>query len=565
MSRQTYRGWLELSRIPRRKAIGLAAAGAGTLALLTACGRGKNSAGEASPVSGTQANKPATGGMLAVGISDDPQTFDPSAQRTDTGRIMLWTNDSLLSYKSGSAVKYEEMLVQPGLAERRESPDAQTYTFHLHNDIRFANLPPVNGRALTAEDIKWTYEYLSRSGQVAGRKLPPSVVGAMLAGLDQIQTPDPNTAVVKFQAPYAPFVSYVASQWLPILAHEIFDADGDLSKRSVGTGPFQLDPTASQRGSRWVFKKNPTYYRSGLPYLDQITELILPEDATQDAAFQSKQLDILNYGGLPLDTVDRIKKAVPDAVRYDHLWTSYYHLDINVSVPPLNDQRVRQAISRCIDRDAFIKTFSNGQGQWALAASTPGLFTDTQIKQILKYDPAQAKQLVNQAGYPNGVDLEFIYGTFYGNEFVSILQLFQSQMRQGNINITLKLLDHTAEHDRRHSGSYQLAMVPRPSGFPLEEDSMLYGMFYPNLASNDGRVNDPQLTQLLVQQRQETDPAKRRDLWRQAIRRVNEVPWALGLFFGIRSELWYPAVKNYAPNMSAESEGMYLTDAWVTR
>jgi ABC-type transport system substrate-binding protein len=77
-------------------------------------------------------------------------------------------------------------------------------------------------------------------------------------------------------------------------------------------------------------------------------------------------------------------------------------------------------------------------------------------------------------------------------------------------------------------------------------------------------VDDPQLTPLLVQQRQEPDLAKRTELWRRIITRVNTVPWALGLFFGTAFQVGQPYVHNYGPNMSADTS-LYLTEVWVNR
>jgi peptide/nickel transport system substrate-binding protein len=477
---------------------------------------------------------------------------------------MLWTNDSLLSVQTGSGVPYTQMVVQPGLAARWESPDARTFTFQLVPDARFANLPPVNGRVLTSDDVKWSYEYLSRTGQFADKKLPPSVVATMLEGVDQVQTPEPGTAVVSFKAPFAPFLSYAASQYLPILAHEIFDADGDFSKRAVGSGPFQLDMAASKKGNQWIYRRNPTHYRTGLPYADQITNHVLADDATQNAAFDARQLDILTEAGLALTGAIQHEKVVPGAARYASPNPNYYHLFMNVTKPPLTDQRVRQAISLSIDRDEILQTFGNGGGQWALAGAIPGLFTDAEARQILKYDPAQAQQLLNAAGYPNGVDLVDVFAPSSGDTYVGVLQLLQSQLRKGKINLTLKATDHTAQADLRRSGNYQLDLQPRASGLPLDEDSILYGDFYPGLASNYGRVNDPQLTPLLLQQRQEPDIAKRTDLWRQIIKQVNMNPWALGLFFGTAFQMGQPYVENYGPNMSGDAS-LYLTAVWINK
>jgi peptide/nickel transport system substrate-binding protein len=349
-----------------------------------------------------------------------------------------------------------------------------------------------------------------------------------------------------------------------MLAHEIYDADGDFSKRAIGTGPFQLDTTASQKGTQWVYRRNPTYYRPGLPYADQINNKVLADDATQNAGFDTRQLDILTESGMTLRGVMQHEKAVAGAIRYSSPNPSYYHLFMNVAKPPLDDQRIRQAISLSIDRDEMVKTFGNGGGQWALAGAIPGLFTDAEARQLLKYDPGQAQQLVGQAGYPNGVDLVDVYAPSSGDTYVSILQLLQSQLRKGNINLTLKSTDHTSQADLRRSGNYQLDLQPRASGLPLDEDSILYGDFYPGLASNYGRVNDPQLTPLLLQQRQAPDIAKRTELWKQIITRVNTNPWALGLFFGTAFQLGQPYVQNYAPSMSADAS-LYLSEVWLNK
>ena len=539
-------------------------ASAGTAAILAACGKGGTKT-PAPPKAASQAGKPRAGGQINVAHSSEQSTYDPATKLSETGRVMLWTNDSVLSYKAGSGVPYSEMDIVPNLAERWEAPDGQTYTFHLHQGAKFANLPPINGRTLTSTDVEWSYEYLSRTGEFAGTKLPPSTAASMLAGLDRIETPDPSTVVLRFAQPYAPFLHYASSQWLPILAHEIFDADGDFSKRAVGTGPFQLDTAASQRGSHWVFKKNPTYFQAGLPYIDQINELLIKDQSADSAAFQSKQTDVLDYDGLTLDSVQQVKKGLPSAVEYSYLEPQGYFIYINVRRPPLSDVRVRQALALSLDRDQFIRSFANGKGEWALASSLPGLFTQNETKQILKHDPAKAKQLVTAAGYPNGVDIEFIYGTFYGPTMEGILQLLQAQVKNGGINVTLKPLDHATEGKRRRSGDFQLGITPRGQGLPLDLDSALYGVFYPKASENFDGVDDPQLTPLLVAQRQEMDPTKRQDLWKQAIRRVNEVPWALALFFGTAYNLWQPYVKDYAPNMSAVSAGMYLKQAWLEK
>ena len=548
-------------RLSRRRALGLGAVSAASAAFLASCKSKTGAGGSTAP---SQGGKPQYGGTFNDIAKSDPPTYDTAQKLTDVAQVTNLTHDALLGFKFGPDVKYNQITVVPKLADRYETPDAQSFTFHLHPGATFANLPPVNGRALTSADVQWTFEYMTRTGALAGKKLAPAPAAVMFEGLDGIETPDASTVVVHFSSPFVPFATYAASQWIPIVAHEIFDQDGNFVKRVVGTGPWQQDAAASQKGTHWVYKKNPTYFAQGRPYIDQINKLILTEDATINAAFLTKQLDILNYSGLTLDTVQQVRKAHPETVEYDYLDAQNQHVYMNVSKPPLNDQRIRQALSLIIDRDEFIKTLVSGRGQWALAGAWPGIFSEAETKQMLKFDPNQAKQLVSAAGFANGVDLELIYPDLnYGQQHVTMIQLLQAQAKKGNINITLKDVDHATESSRKRSGDFQLDVTPRAGLDAGDVDGLLYAIFHPNSKSNYGRVDDPKLTTLLEAQRRETDPAKRMDLIRQAVQYVNEEPWALALFYGQAYQVWWPALHNYAPNMGIN--GSPVTNSWLVK
>ena len=105
-----------------------------------------------------------------------------------------------------------------------------------------------------------------------------------------------------------------------MLAHEIYDADGNFSSRNVGTGPWQLDMAASSRGSHWAYKRNPTYFRPGHPYIDGLNWLVIKDDATQFAAFKTGQIDILGADKQPVDdtNVDQIARENPAATKLEY-------------------------------------------------------------------------------------------------------------------------------------------------------------------------------------------------------------------------------------------------------
>ena len=168
-------------------------------------------------------------------------------------------HNTLLSFKSGPDVQYGEMIVVPKLAERWEvSPDGTVFTFHLRRSAKFANLPPVNGRELTADDVKWTFAYYGRTGSFRDKKLPESAVGFMYEGMVGVETPDQYTVVARFQRPFLPFLSYAASDWNAIVPRDIYEqqqskARGALrqrhtphsSGRGAGTRSRFLRPEAS--------------------------------------------------------------------------------------------------------------------------------------------------------------------------------------------------------------------------------------------------------------------------------------------------------------------------------
>ena len=550
-------------RQSRRSAVGWALTVAGATVTAAACGGSSKRTKTVKPANG----QPKLGGQLSLIQKQDIDTYDPTSERGPSGDTVNLVNSRLLGFKGGPDVKYTDLILEPQLAQRWETPDAQTFTFHLQPGVQFANLPPLNGRALTSADVMWSYEYLTRTGSL--KSLKPVPTAALYAGLDRIETPDAATVVFHFTEPFAAFLVYTALTYSAILAHEIFDQDGSFAKRAAGSGPWQMDVAGSQPGQRYVFKRNASYFVQGRPYVDQINWLVVPDDATDNAAFLAKQVDLLSYSGLTLESVEQVKKKDPTTVEFDYLDSTERYIYLNVSKPPLSDERVRKAISLSIDRDEFIRALSNGKGEWAFAASRPGLFTQEEIKQVLKYDPTQAKQLLTEAGFANGVDVDTPFAPKkYGAQFISALQLLQAQLKKTGINLALKPVDDTTYYPTWiRSGNFQLSMTPRagPTINTIDPQGALYSLFYPNQPENVGRVNDAQLTQLIEAQKREVDPAKRQDLIRQAIRRVNDVPWGLALYYGPGYQLAQPYLKGYNPNLANVWQDVHLTETWLDK
>jgi peptide/nickel transport system substrate-binding protein len=538
-----------------RRRIVAGGAGMAGAALLAGCGtRGGTTK------TSSQTGKIKTGGKFTQAVKADSPSFDPSTRFVVTAQEIEYTQDRLVGWRVGPDVKYSDFFIEPRLADKWETPDAQTYTFHLHPGVKFANLAPVNGRGFVSDDVKWTLEYLSRTGAASSLKPAPSA--AMFEGLDKIETPDPLTAVVHFKEPFAPFLNTVGIEFSGILAREVFDLEGGYDKHAIGTGPFQLDVPSSQQGVRWVYKKNPTYWREGLPYMDQVTQLVIADDATANAAFQAKQVDYIDYTGLTADLAGQVQKAVPSAVVYSVLSPEGKHIYMNVSKPPLNDERVRKAFLLCIDRNAMMNALAGGKGEWALSGGYPGLFTQDEVKKLLPHDPGQAKQLMSAAGYTNGVDLTVIYpGQKYGQELIDQWQLMQQQLKPAGINLILQSIDPTEESNRKRSGDFQLEMSPKPLEGDLDE--IVYTMFYSKSAGNYGRIKDPKLDDLVLAQRKDPDLEKRKAIWKQIATYVAQSSWSADLYYTYRYRIWHSYLKDYYPNQGYR--GLYLVSSWLDK
>ena len=541
----------------RRRVLAAGAVLAGVA--VTRCGsRGR---GRSATAPQTLTGRPKSGGEFNTAQPIDPFDFDPTGKVLQNGPWIELGYNALLTTKHGDGVGYSDLTSEPSLAARWETPDAQTYTFHLQPNARWQNLQPVGGRAVTAGDVRWSMEYQSRTGSFKNGKLPTSLNVSMYEGLNSVETPDAATAVVHFQEPFIPFLQHMSLERNAILAHEVYDRDGNFTSTLVGTGPWQLDASASQHGSKWVMVRNPDYFLSGRPYIDRVNFLVIPDDSTNVTAFQTKQLDLLDKKFVTPVNAAQIHANNPSAVDWPFNDTAGGLLFENVQRPPLGDIRVRKAIALSIDRDAFLKTFSAGQGEWAVAGGQPGLFTHEEIHSMLKFDPAQARQLVSDAGFPNGVDLELHFSSSRGQSQSNTLQLIQSQLKAGNINVTLKPQDEATFSQTQRDGNFQLDYEVKPQVGDI--DAYIYYNWYSKSNGNFGRVADPKLDALLEEQRRDVDPAKRRTTLRQAVQYITDNAYYSAFFYGQGHYFWQSYVKDFAPNIAHNAPPVY--DSWIAK
>ena len=535
------------------------AAAAGLLML--ACGPAR----QVAPAPGGE-GQPRHGGSLSVRMPTDMFDFDttyvgqstPNSWGTGLGHV------NLLDFKVGPDVGYADAILTPELAERWEvSPDAKTFTFHLRKGVKYQEKAPVASREITSADVKWSFEYISRTGEFATKNLPKSQGDWMFTTLEGVDTPDPSKVAVRFKAPFAPFVYYAASERLnPIYPREVYEQDGNFKAKLIGPGAFQLDDAATQRGARWTFKKNPGYWEAGKPYLDEVRFLPIPDDGTAQAAFQTKQIDLLDMD-LSLQAADDLAKARPDGVMYRYPSPTPMQLFWNVQRPPMNDYRVRQAIALAIDRDEFIKTFTGGQGTWAISGALAGVFSQEELRGIQKFDPERARQLLREAGYTDTFSIEMNYpGKAYGDQFITEMELLQAQLRKIGIQLVFKSQDKEAFSASKKTGEYFINLT-RSANLEGDIADWVFSMYHQDSRQNNYHVKDPQLTARLEAMQGITDGAKRKEEVRAISKYVYDKGWGLSIYHGMEHNFWTNQLKNYAPNFW--KKGPPVVNSWLER
>ncbi|MGI8549302.1 MAG: ABC transporter substrate-binding protein [Dehalococcoidia bacterium] len=376
----------------------------GNLALgLTACGGSGSSNAKATQGPGAvatttvAAGQPKRGGLLRTNMGAQSVFLDPH-QTALPSVSWLWANVShhLVELAADRSITNE------GLAASWEIPDALTMIFKLHDNIRFHDLAPANGRPLTAEDIVYSINRIRTPDPQFARR-------SLFDTIDTISAPDSKTVTVKLKRPYVPQLFYFGSGWAFIVNRETVEKYGDLKgpEGAIGVGPFMLEPGYTKEGGGKL-RRNPTYFRQGLPYLDNVDLIVFADDQTAQSAFTAGQLEINSA------TADQKKELSTTKRNTQFLPVSHggrrYSVELSYKHPPFDDPRVRRAIHLALNRQEVIALGWGGEGD--LLGGLPPSMGDyalpaSELEKLPGYRPnksddlAEAKKLLAAAGAEN--------------------------------------------------------------------------------------------------------------------------------------------------------------------
>ncbi|PYM31228.1 MAG: hypothetical protein DME15_18365 [Candidatus Rokuibacteriota bacterium] len=515
-----------------------------------------------------QAQTPKRGGVLRLTVISDPLHFDPHQTISFLTMVPLsFVYSRLVKVKAGPSVKPMTYPIEPDLAESWTQPNDTTYIFKLRKGVRWHPKPPVNGRELTAADVKYTYE---RFLSIQGNPNKP-----VLEYVDKIEALDTHTVKFTLKEPNAWFLDLLASTSTWIVARECVEKFGDLKKveSAVGTGPWMLERW--EPNVKLVYVRNPNYFLAGLPYADGVDVLIDKDPSSRLAAWLGGKTDFgpeYQHAVRWLD-VPVARQRKPGLQTAEYTWLTGGSIGFKLSIPPFGDLRVRRALSRASNLAEIFESLAFSQGRWTPNPAVPAAFADWSIpidqlgpegRRLYEPSTAEAKRLLAEAGYPNGFKTTVeAPGTGYGPDFDDFVQITLRNWKAAGIDAELKLREYGAFISSAIFGKFDQMFIGLRGAW-ADPEAYFYRWFMPGQRLNVWGVDDPKLTEMIKLQRRTFDVAKRRQVVFD-IQRYLADQALFGADGSIRIlSAWDEHIKNYMPNNGFDYGGRLMA-AWIDK
>ena len=448
--------------------------------VLTACGDGSKGQGG----QGNNGGEAVSGGEITVGIAKDlDDSLDPHRM------VTAGTREVLFNLFEGLVKPNSKGELIPAVAERYElSEDGRTYTFTLREGVKFHN-----GATVTAEDVVYSIERCADTSE--GTPLVPA-----FSVIQEVKAVDERTVTITIAQRDLEFISYLTSAIIP----KGYD---DQATHPVGTGPFMYVSRSPQES--FVIQRFDDYW--GTPaYLDKVTYKMYESADALVTALKGKSIDLCAHltssQTAQLDSDFQILEGTMNLVQAVYL---------NNAVAPFDNQQVRQALCYAIDRQSIMDMIADGHGT-ALGSSIYPAFTKYFLPELVQkypYDPAKAKELLAQAGYPNGFDMTISVPSNY-QPHMDTAEVVAEQLRAVGVNVTIQPMEWGVWHEQVYKGrDFQATLVG------LDASAMtaraLLERFTSDNAKNFVNYNNPDYDALFTQAMNASDDAQQAEVYKQ--------------------------------------------------
>jgi len=370
------------------------------------------------------------------------------------------------------------MELKPYLIEKFPdvSADSKVFTFQLKKGIKFHN-----GVELKARDVEYTFtRFFDPKWNNLNTWMADFILGAeaMMEGesttLAGFKVIDDYTFSIELEYPYTAFIAVLAVPPLAIMPKDACEAAGERwgIDTMIGTGQYKIK--SFRPGVELIIERNDDYWGTKAK-LDgvQWNQMTLE---TQLIEWEAGSIDFCD---VDVSLVDGFMQKYPNNV-LEQTFVGTHWLLFNQSMKPLDDIRVREAIGLATDIDTLCKDYFKGHIAQARGVVPPGIVGYDPNRPLREYNPEKAKQLLAEAGYPNGIDLEVTVRET--SSWVEIYQIFQEQYKLANIRLTIEKVDAAGWFEKRSTGHVQYYMMNWYADF-LDPDNYLYTIYHSDSAN----------------------------------------------------------------------------------
>ncbi|GAA2857991.1 peptide/nickel transport system substrate-binding protein [Aminobacter niigataensis] len=436
------------------------------------------------------------GGTLTANMKDPPN-FDIIGNSTSW--VILTLGPCYNGLITNNPEKPDELIGE--LADSWEvSADGKLVTFKLHDKVQFHD-----GMPFTSADVKHTFDLVRNPPEGTA-----SIRQSSLSAIDRIETPDKLTVEFHLKRPQPSFLPLLATGWMVVMPKHILERDGNMQKEVIGTGPFKFKDY--QRGVRLDLVRNDSYFQADRPRLDGITYFVAEDPSTLDAYFQTGQ--ILFYNEMSSDSGLRFEKDTEHGLKVQRVVAlNPTAITLNGRKAPLDDKRVRQAISYAIDRNEAIKLLEQGQAQIG-GFIPPGRYALPQDKLLqmpgygaeVEQNQEKARKLLAEAGHPNGLKLRMLVRKNINHEERAVM--VQGQLARVGIEVALDVQESAMFFDNFNAANFDL-VSQGGIAYPVNDPDVVFGSIHTSGPANISGVTNAELDKLFEEQALETDVAKR--------------------------------------------------------
>lgn len=435
-------------------------------------------------------------GYLVVAIESNPLQIDPRyATDANSVRIGNLIYNSLLRADSHGRLQRE-------LAEDWRQLDDRTYLFDLRKDVKFHD-----GKPLTAADVKFTYDSI----------LDPRYQSPLSGALKPLQSVEQTASYqLRFHlnAVHAPFVEQFT---LGVVPAEAKGATGVDPRPPLGSGPFRLERIES--GEIVTLKANPDYWE-GRPALPGIVFKIVPDAMVRALEFKKGDVDFMQNDIEP-DMLPWLRENSAAAIEA-HQGTTFQYVGINLTHPILRRRKVRQALAYAIDRGALIRHLLKNSAIEADSVLSPLNWAHADGLRRWTYDPERAKQLLDEAGFPDpdgdGPRPRFRLSFKTTNIDLRrrIAEALKEQLQRVGIELDVRSYEWATFFSDVKNGNFHLYSL---AWVGIQDPDILYQIFHtdsvPPNGDNRGRYSNPAVDRLLERGRSTVNLAERRAIYRE--------------------------------------------------